>query len=238
MRTTFLLFLPFICFIAGYAVVRSLLRSPQQTVPELSGLLLPQALTRLSQEQLHGFILNQRDDPDMAPTTVVDQIPPAGTLLKTGQSIGLTITQYPAAVAAPCIAGTTLTGIAPFLNAGFRVKPHPLPIAAKIGYCCAQYPPPGTLVPQQTIIDAYCASGLIAERIIPSLRGKQVAQVDSFLSSQGIPTMLFHTSATPAQDHTCDTCIVIDQKPLPGTIFNLQSPPTIQLLIATNPLNQ
>lgn len=235
MRTPLLAFLPFVCFIAGYGAIRSLIRTSQRTVPELGGLLLSEALLLLSQEQLNGFIISQHEDPDLTPTTVIDQAPRAGARLKAGQSIGITIAQQPATVPAPNLVGHNIAEKATSLELGIRIKIHPLPIAAKIDHCYAQCPPVGTQLPKHTTIDAYCASGATAERIMPSFKGYTSASLAQLLSDHKIPVTYFHQAGTPAEGHRCDSCIIIDQKPPPGKLFNLKSPPGLQLLVTPAP---
>ena len=56
--------------------------------------------------------------------------------------------------------------------------------------------------------------------IMPNLKAKPLDEVISFLQLNGITPAILHKNPEPA-GHQCHNCMVIDQRPLPGTFVFL-----------------
>jgi hypothetical protein len=102
-------------------------------------------------------------------------------------------------------------------------------------------------------MELYISGGMTSTRIFPSCVGMLVSDVQEFCKQLGIKVQLFHASATPAPapqssswfrrapdvvpdkplaaDHVCETCLVKEQKPLAGTLFDMHKPLVVQLIV-------
>lgn len=221
---------PFIFFIAGYYAVYCLIHIESVETPSLVGLSLQDALKAISAVQLQGQILAEKEDEDLPNGFVLDQSPTAGQRIKTSQSIYLTITKKPVPLRAPGLLGLQKKTIdEQVCPQKIRVKYHEIESRYPINYCYAQYPAPGDVVEGRTM-HAYLSSGITSTRIFPQCKGLSVTTVREFLQQQGMTAQIFHT-APVAIDHVCSTCLVRDQKPLVGTLFDIKKPLTVQLIV-------
>jgi eukaryotic-like serine/threonine-protein kinase len=97
---------------------------PQQaSVPEVVGSPLADAKSALTAAGLKAGAITQQTTASQAPGTVLSQSDPAGTLLKIGEAVDLTVAQAPKEVAVPEVVGQNETQAAAALGqAGFNAK--------------------------------------------------------------------------------------------------------------------
>jgi serine/threonine-protein kinase len=108
----------------GSAVTVVLSSGPQQaSVPEVVGSPLADAKSALKAAGLKAGAVTQQISADQPAGTVLSQSDPAGTLLKAGEAVELTVAQAPKEVAVPEVVGQNETQAAASLGqAGFNAK--------------------------------------------------------------------------------------------------------------------
>jgi len=223
---------PFIFFIIGYIGMMRLVRVETVETPAVLGLSLQNGLFALTAVQLHGYILGEREDGDLAPGTIVEQSPQAGTTVKAHQSVGLLVTKRQAEPCAPLYSGRQRAEIiAQSAQEGWRVREHWIEHSAPQGCCIAQYPLAGQ-PSSDRLIHVYFARGSNAIRVMPDFRGRSVKAVQEAISVFEGVVMVLHQEALLPASHSCETCVVIEQKPLAGTLIVMNKGVRVHVLVA------
>jgi eukaryotic-like serine/threonine-protein kinase len=108
----------------GSPVTVTVSSGPQQaSVPEVVGSPLADAKSALKAAGLKAGAVTQQTSAGQPPGTVLSQSSPAGTLLKVGEAVELTVAQAPKEVAVPEVVGQNETQAAAALGqAGFNAK--------------------------------------------------------------------------------------------------------------------
>jgi len=222
--------LPFLSFITGYFFISRLVSVDSVQAPRVIGLSLQDALKTMAASQLHGQIIAEKEEPDLADGLVLDQTPHAGQHIKISQPIYLTVARKPAPVRAPQCVGLQKNKAEELARTlGIRLKFHELESNYPLGFCFGQYPAADEPLVDQ-MVDVYISAGMTTTRIFPSCKGIPVAEVQEFCKQLGMKVQVFHEQSVPAE-HSCEQCVVKDQKPLAGTLFDLKKPLVVQLIV-------
>jgi len=227
----YLWMLPFFFCLSGYYVVSWFVKVDYVVAPAVIGLELKEALQKLAAHNVHGHIAREREDPDVADGLVLDQIPYAGQKMKASQPMYITIAHQPAPQRAPELRGLRRGEIEQEAQrGGIRIKYYALEHIMPIDYCFAQFPACGDVLSDHTMY-VYLSSGLTSLRIFPVCKHMAVEVVRAYFESLGMKVQIFHRESVVG-DHVCDTCTVVDQKPLAGTLFSLVKPLMVQLIVS------
>lgn len=222
--------LPFIAFLGGYLFLARLMRSEQVTVPSLVGVSLAQGMKMLAAAQLTAQVLEEQHNPDVQPTTIIEQTPTSGKKVRAGQTVYLVITAAPQGAVAPSLYDAPVESLA---NYGSEVKIENIMLESAYpkDKICAQFPLPGTELQRDQKLITYSSCGLTSRRLLPDVRGRAVPDVIEFFKEYGVQYTLYHSKNSP--EHVCsERCIVSDQRPLAGTIVDLSKPLLIHLQIS------
>lgn len=207
--------LPFLFFIAGYWIAAQLLQTPIITVPSLTGLSLDKGLQLLSQQRLNARIIATQYGA-VETTTISDQQPQAGQTAKQSQPILLKIIQPPPLPQTPSIIGLSEEAACKKLDAaGLTLKKIDIMGSYPSQKCCAQWPAAQTATPDDQIIGYF--ANTTPYRIMPDLDNAHLIDVIDYCHQERIECITTHTH-TP-----CPACIIIAQRPLPGTVINLNN---------------
>lgn len=226
--------IPFLSFMTGYYLVRSLCTAPSLNAPSFIGKDLPNALKIASDNNLNIRVLSEKDDLDLPPGTILSQTPRAGSLIKPHQSIFLLLTKKPQKMTLPSFIHKTKPEIEEDVKKiGVQAKFYPIESAYPQQTCIGQFPAPGTLLHKDVCITVYQAINSTKPFLLPNFTHKPVNEVLDFLSPYGLQPAIIHQSEQPL-DHRCDRCIVTHQRPLPGSLITLndEKPLLIQLQAA------
>lgn len=216
----------------GYYVVSRFVTERFVTVPPLVGLSVHEALRTMAQQQLYGQIIAEHSSSELAPGVVFDQAPAAGGTIKTSQPVYLTVTARPPDPVVPLWYHLTEPEIRAAAAAEeLQVHFHEVESHYPRGKCFAQDPAPGIVVPDRTV-HCYLSKGITPLRLMPSFAGQTVPAVAAFCQQQGIQLQLFHATLQP-DGHHCGNCVVREQKPLSGTIIDMDKPLVAQVLIVS-----
>lgn len=224
---------PFICFIGGYITLDKLYTVKELETPALVGKTINQTFIMLSDLNLNSRLMGNKEDPTLPEGTIISQSPQAGQRIKQNQSVFLVISTHPQKIATPNFIGKTKESIdADLAKLNIRAKSYFITSKYPKGQCLAQIPEPGELL-EQNKMDLYLSDGGNNQMLMPNFKGKLIKEVKEsdaikFYSSK---VDISHRTS-PEQPHNCENCIIIDQRPLPGSIlaFNPEKPLPIQLL--------
>ena len=221
--------LPFICCMTGYYAISRLISVESVETPRVMGLLLQDALKLMATNQLHGQIIAEKEEADLPDGLVLDQTPVPGQHIKISQPIYLTVARKPAPQRAPLFLGLQKDMAEKEARSrAIRLKFHELESNYPLGYCFGQYPAAHEPLLEQTM-DLYVSGGMTSTRIFPSCKDMLVSEVQEFCKNLGMKVQVFHEQQVPA-DHACVNCLVIEQKPLAGTLFDMHKPLVVQLI--------
>lgn len=225
--------LPFLSFLLGYYCLNRLYHISEMQTPSLVGKKLPEALSLLSAQQLNVRILTEKEEADLPEGTILSQTPLAHSAIKANQAVFCVISKKPLQQSAPdLIKKTKKECINIAQQKKIRIKEYCIASNAPTDLCIAQSPAPNTPLDAQGMI-IYLSAGNEKPIIFPSCIAKRMNEVSDFLEKQQLASRVSHTKPVAA-DHVCSSCVVVDQRPLPGSIMKLnpQKPITVQLHVS------
>lgn len=239
MRTIFislLWILPFISFLGGYQLLRTLTHTEIIEVPPVVGLHIHDAIKTLSAYQLNVRILAEKEDADLQPGTIISQTPAQGTKVKPHQSIFLVITRQPAKPKSLSFYGLTKQqATAKAQSAGITLTFYELESAYPAGTIFAQSIQPGYELADKTM-QLLVSTGANSIRIMPYLKGHLASEVTTFFAPFGIkvnvesalqqPLALTESESTHRKPGT-----IIEQRPAAGTFIDLKKPAVINITV-------
>lgn len=233
----FLWTLPFICFIAGYLFLTKLYPVKEIETPNVIGKKLQEACTILSKNNLNVRLIAIKEDPLLPDSTIISQTPLVGQKIKPNQAVFIVSSTQPQKNSAPQYIQKPLNEIEQeIINKNIRAKSYAMPSIVSENSCFAQWPEAGLPLENNKMV-LYVAQPMNKPILIPHLKNKSVLAVADFLKTNSIQVDIIHNAnAQDDDEHTCNNCIIIDQRPLAGSIIahNAQKPLRIQLHVATN----
>lgn len=198
--------------------------------PRLIGTQLIDALSQSSEQEINLRIIGKKDDPDLPNGTIISQTPKAGQKIRPHQSVFCVISMREEQRTAPHAIGKNRKQISQELKtAHLKQKAYAITQSTPCKTCIAQFPAPGEILPGSTLI-TYFSKDATKPFIVPSFKGLTVPEVEERLISHGITPSISHHMYVP-HTHTCNQCQVIDQRPLPGSLVNLNPSLHVQLYV-------
>jgi serine/threonine-protein kinase len=228
--------IPFICFLGGYGAMNILYKAKTTQTPALVGKTIQEALRITGQQGLSIKLVREQEDHELPAGTIIIQNPQPHTQIKSHQAIHCIISKK-TELRAPLFMGKNINDCTSELdNLGIKYRIHTIASNGPEGLCIAQDPAPGAQLDTKTLT-LYRAKSTLQQFIFPDLRQRSVSDVRSFLAMSPIIIQISHAFELP-ENHTCDTCIVSEQRPRPGAIVSLDKEKPIQVqLIATPVVN-
>lgn len=222
--------MPFISFLTGYCATLYLFSNSTIATPHLIGTQVENALTILAQNNLNLRIIGYNTDNELPNGTIINQNPKPDEKIKQQQTIYCIVSQISIDNKAPDCTNLMLPQIKELLDSmRYRYKIDQLIHTAPQNYCIAQLPRAQEKI-TETVLTLYVSAGTPQLVIVPSFKGKMVDEVIDFLKKHTINRYILHTHQTET-NHTCNSCIVTNQRPLPGSIIDLEKQPHIQLQV-------
>lgn len=211
-------FIPFLCFLTGYYSMRFIYHTHQIETPSLIGMQLPDAFRTLSEHNLYPRILQEREDSDLPSGTILGQTPAAKTQIKPQQSVFLIISKPAPLPRAPlCINASKKSILTQTQARKIRAKIYSLPSIYPIDHAFAQYPAANQIVNDTMIV--YLSAGTHKPVLLPNFKNLTIQEAKEHLAAQPITVQTTHIRPTPP--HDCSSCVILDQRPLPGSIIAL-----------------
>lgn len=219
--------LPFIFFLAGYYSMHTIYHTDEMPTPSLIGMQLPDAFSVLSQHTLYPRILREKEDSDIPAGTILSQTPAPLTQIKSQQSVFLVISKPTPVPRAPnCINVSKKAILSAAQARNIRVKTYSLPSIYPIDHCFAQYPSANQPIVDNTMI-VYLSAGNRKPILLPNFKQLTVHEAQEHLDKH--PITLHTTHTTPTPHHNCSSCIIVDQRPLAGSLIILDDAKPLQL---------
>ncbi|MDR3550895.1 MAG: PASTA domain-containing protein [Candidatus Babeliales bacterium] len=214
--------IPFLCFIAGYLALDTLYHQPDIETPTLVGKTIGQAFTILSRNNLNARLLTYKEDPIVQEGTIMSQIPAPSQKIKQNQSVFLVVSTLPQKIKAPNLLSQSLENIQEITKKDkINLKSFRINSNYPENQCFAQKPSPGQSLDGDTVT-VYVSAGMPKVVLIPNLKNKPLDQVLEFLKTYSVTTDIVHPHNIDAY-HTCNNCIISDQRPLAGSIITLNT---------------
>lgn len=221
---------PFLLFFAGYYTISWFIGSQTVTTPSLTGKRLHDVVTLLTPYQLNLRILGEIEDGTLAEGTVISQKPLAGQKIKFYQSVGVIVSRHAPHAVAPNLLGLSSKECSVQAeNERIRLKVHLAESNLPKDQCIAQYPTPGTPLPDRTMT-AYISKGQTSLRIVPNLSGRPLQEVRDFFKESSIPVTVVPSELQEGVQYD-----VIAQKPSFGSLIDLSAKPHIQVFVQPMP---
>lgn len=229
--TSFGWLLPFIFFLGGYFLVAFLVGTPTLETPQCIGKNIQEALALLADYDLNVKLLEQKEDDDIEAGTVIAQNPNFKQKVKPHQTVFLVVSKKKEKIVALKLVGKTVTTITQELKAQNIVhKNYEVPSPYPPDICIAQIPSAGQPLEEHKII-TYSAAPAAQEYIFPDVTKNSIKKTISFLQEYGITPQLAHVSKQD-KNHVCKNCIIVEQKPLAGSIVKLDNSLDVQLRVS------
>ena len=214
---------PFISFICGYLLLRTLFQPKEFDAPAIIGKQLLTAVSILSDHALNIRFLAQKEEPDLPQGTILAQKPLPGRKIKANQAVYVVISKKSPKIPCPDLLGKSLDTIIHDLEKeNIRNKSYFFPSNYPRNSCIAQYPCPRIALKENNII-TYLSNGNKKPVIFPDFKGKKIDTVIEFLKKYEPQIRIemvhsFHdnTEYLSKEDH-----IISDQRPLAGSIITL-----------------
>ncbi|MBN1549417.1 PASTA domain-containing protein [Candidatus Babeliales bacterium] len=226
----YLWLLPFLCFALGYQLLNSMLSVPEYDAPKVIGLSLVQAAQVAEEHNLMFRITGYREEVDLEEGTVLEQTPAAHHGIKQNQPIFLTLSRKPPKKITPNFQTKQKKIIDDYCKRhGLRPKYYPLKGHHPQNTCIGQSPEPGMLLDAHTV-DVYISDGSHALCLFPDFKNIPLSEVKELLGNYQAQLTIVHRKE-PRANHVCRSCLVLDQKPLPGSLVDLTQPLSVQLQV-------
>jgi len=221
-------FIPFACFFLGYLLCNLFFGNATYKTPQLIGLSLHQAIEQTSPYHITIQLVSEKECPGVSQGTIISQKPSPGRLIKSRQSILVVTTKLPPSAQAPQLVGKTEDQIISTTKTNhLKFKTYNLCYPAPKGSCVGQIPQPDQPVLDKKMI-IYTAQDKPNKYLMPNLINKNLVEVVEFLKNHALNVTVFCQNQKITAPFL-DTMVIVAQKPLPGSMINLQDNATIQL---------
>lgn len=222
------LFLPFIAFFSGYIGIIMYTHTKTIKVPSVVGKSLHNAVSLLGKHNLGLKLLTVKEDACLPEGTIISQAPRQNQQIKLAKAVFVVMTKKPQPFLVPTFFGKSSKEIFDVLKDSYvTIKLVRLESSYRKDCCFAQYPNQGRQAFDGKAI-AYISSGVVDRRIMPSLIGYTLDEVEEFLQRYEIVFEVFKFFTAPS---SFGGLIVSDQKPMPGTIINFDKTLHVQLKV-------
>jgi len=219
-------FLPFFSFLFGYYFVDIIFFKNKIEVPNVVGLYIHDAINTLSKYKLNTRILNEKEDIDMPEGIILDQNPRANSIVKSYQSIFLTVTRKPNPVYAPNFYGNNISNLEKIVKKNIEIKKYPIEYGDIQNIVIAQNIEPNFEV-NENITIYYSLNITKKLYIMPSFYNLDLEDVKEFLSLNNLKYKIEYLKEDYNKDYNY---IIIDQKPSEGSIIDLEKIKNIKLI--------
>ena len=221
---------PFLSFILGYYLLHFFLKKNELNIPNVIGQSLQKGINIFSKKGLSIRLLREQEDSDLSEGIILDQIPKPKQKIRPDQHVFVTVSKKPKAILAPDLLGFDQKFVTKFVEKkGIQIKTFWQKSLYPIDSCIAQYPQSGKeLVDREFII--YLSEGNEKFFIVPDLKNCKVSQLKEIIEKENIKLEIFHIKKEE-NNHTCENCFVVDQKPMSGSIIDMSKTLHIQVQV-------
>lgn len=225
----FLILLPFILFLAGYAGAYLFFEKSHVVVPSLLGKTVKDGALLLGQRGLFLAILKEQEDPFLQDGTIVHQLPLPGQHSKFQKPVYVTVIKKLEAKKTPAFFGLHREEIEELARkTKMQVSITKLPVNYSRGVCFAQTPIAGELSQDGQVL-IYMAENNQRLCMIPDVCGLVFDEAAALLTKAGIGYEIFN--AQDAGELILPEHKIIDQRPRSGVFVDALKSMQIQLQV-------
>ena len=226
-----LFILPFIGFVSGYLILHIFFQDKEIIVPNIIGKNLQDCIKEVSHQGLSLKLLREQVDPDLPQGVILEQIPAFNQKIKPNQNILITISKKPKPIKAVNFLGLSHKEInLRSKKHGFQNKSYWIKSIFPFDVCISQNPQEGQILQNQKMI-TYISSGQNNLFIVPNFKTFSLDEIKQNLNDENILLEVIHVKDY-GQDCNDKDCFVIDQKPMSGSIVDLNKQLRIQLQVS------
>lgn len=225
-----LLLTPFLAFFASFVLLHFLAKSPTLTTPRILGNTVTYAAIELGKQRLNLRVTNEHTDEDLPNGTIIRQNPRPGQSIKAQQTVYCVATKKPPQKTVPQLVGVNEAGIKKTLeeqHIPYKIYFQESTIPS--GTCIGQFPLPKQELGKSKMI-IYMSTSTPKPVIFPDLKQRPIADVQEFFEGSDHTVSVHHTQIINAH-HNCNNCIVVDQRPMAGSLLQLTEPLTVQVQV-------
>ena len=222
---------PFAGFFAGYVICFLLLQKSEIIVPSALGKNIHEAAGAFSACDLGLRVLAEREDAILPDGVILDQVPKPGRKCRPNQHVFVVVSKKMSSKIMSDFSNKALPEIYDWANknkievkAVTTASPHPKQ------FCFAQSPNPGSKITGKRIT-VYISSGQKAFHIMPKLTGHSFQEAEEALKRVKAEIDVTYNEQTTLFFST-NAGTVLEQKPMPGSIIDLDKPLYVQLIVA------
>jgi len=225
----FIWIIPFIAFAFGYIGLRVCLHKKRINTPDIIGKTVQEGLSAASDLFLNLRILKEVESSDFKPGTILEQQPLSNFPIQLNQTIFVVVTKSKGSFVAPNFLEMNFADI--------QNKSADLGLNPKIMFfqsyypkdsCFVQFPMPGQSIDGKDIV-LYISSGNTQFVVVPNFKGKKVFEVEEISEKNNIMLSLILKKEDITEDKK--NLVVLEQKPLPGSIIDFSKKLYLQLLV-------
>jgi beta-lactam-binding protein with PASTA domain len=217
---------PFAGFIFGYFITYIIIQRGAIITPTVIGKNIQDAASILAQNRLSLRLLREIEDNTLIEGIILDQLPKPEQKIRANQSVFVTISKKSKTIGAPSFINSNVHDASEWgLKHGIELEPVFIYCNSPKNICVAQYPEPCVLNWQKKVT-AYFSFGTHKLYIIPSLVGLPVNKVEEIIAHYPIDLEIINLNNNDINNN-----IVIDQRPISGSIVDLSKPLFLQVQV-------
>jgi beta-lactam-binding protein with PASTA domain len=225
-----LLFLiPLCSFFLGYFFISFCVHEDVVIVPLVIGKSSQESVELLSQKGLNMRILRKQEDSDLPEGVVLEQLPHSGETIRPNRHVFVTVSHKPPVDIARCMIGTRyslqLSSKGLF---GDKERFFKVPSVVPREVCVAQFPSAGQPIGKKGLT-VYVSKGAPSLAILPSYIGQPLEEAEEALQENQIKVKTFLHGGNRKDGVVYR---VVDQKPMAGSIVDLNRPLYVQLQVS------
>ncbi len=212
----------------GYQLPHLFFRKTLIATPSVIGQDAVLGLEKISSCNLAARVIGYKEDDALPEGTIISQNPSPHSAIRSQQTVFLVLSRCSSKTEPiPSCKGSLYSIIQPELQ---KTGNH------HAVYHLASNHPRETIIAQylddsshDKKLVLYLAADKSSQKVmVPSFKNRPLQEVIDFLKMHSIHYVCTHKHEQPPT-HTCNTCIVITQKPLPGSCICLETSPVFQL---------
>lgn len=231
----FLWIFPFIFFLFGYFCISQIISNKAVSTPALLGKSLDEALKIASSLHLNLRIIAEKEDDELPANIIINQVPQLGQQIKSGQVIFCVISKKPVALMMPSFTQLPIHELKEFAqDHSVAYKLYCIPTKYPAEKIIAHIPRAQNSITKSGII-AYVSTQERKQSIVPDFKNKSIADVKDLIIGTALTLSTHHDVPMP-ESHDCHNCVIIDQRPLPGSLIYLDQP--LNLMFSVIPLKK
>ncbi|HJM69061.1 MAG TPA: PASTA domain-containing protein [Candidatus Babeliales bacterium] len=224
----FLWITPFLFFIVGYWFMGKVFAIKTIEVPRVVGLPIHEGIKELSAKKLNVRILAEKEDAELPVGTILRQTPSPLDRVKPNYSIFLVTSKKPPVLTAPDLCNKSLEACIMLLKKD-KIKYETFPVNSSLptNTCVCQTPEAGEPLRTKKIT-LYVSSPKSSLHIFPNCLQENLVDVVEFCKMYHLSPSIRYAEGQPR--YAMHHYVVVEQKPLPGTLVDLSKPCAMQLL--------